>query len=212
MKMPIRIVFAFFLLTVIACRPVDAPPNVDIEEENLSESEVESESDNIEDGDPLGSNYDLEVKDATEDVEICSGNAATQDPIADLIGFNVTNLDGFITVNVNLVQGIESDPPLDIFVEFANDAVPTTEPGGGRRTILVHFFAVVFSGGWLDAFTGETDNTDMTISWHRQTGVLTINFPSEYLGKGEVSVIVSSIHRLNDNTCDSTETGSIVLE
>ena len=115
-------------------------------------------------------------------------------------------------VNVNLAQGIDSDPPMDIFIEFDNDGVPTAEPGGGQRTILVNFFSVVFNGGWFDALTGETDNTAMTISWHRPTGVLNIEFPNEYLGAGEITVSVSSIHRLPESTCDGTESGLFSLK
>ena len=70
---------------------------------------------------------------------------------------------------------------------------------------------VSWSGGWLDALTGETDNTAMTISWFRSTGILNIEFPSDYLGAGEIVVSVSSIHLLSENTCDQTETGVFTI-
>ena len=190
-----------------ACQPVSAST----EEKNIGNIEGQITPEEEENEESLDTDYDLEVKDESADVEICSGNVATDDPVTDLTSFNISDRDGLISANVNLAQGIDSDPPMDIFIEFENDGIPTAEPGGGKRTILVHFFSVVFSGGWFDDLTGETDNTAMTISWHRQTGILNIEFPNEYLGAGEMAISVSSIHRLSDNTCDHIETGFFTL-
>ena len=207
MNLSVRYVSIIILMFTLACQPV----STSTEEENISITEREIVPEEEENEESLDTDYDLEVIDKSLDVEICSGGLPTDDPVTDLTGFNISDRDGFISLNVNLVQGIDSDPPLDIFIEFENDGIPTAEPGGGKRTILVHFFSVVFSGGWLDALTGETDNTAMTISWFRSTGILNIEFPREYLGAGEMAISVSSIHLLSENTCDNTETGLFSL-
>lgn len=212
MKSSVRFYFVIFLLLLSACQPVSTSPAADSKDENSSDSDSDVLPEEEAAEESAGGNYDLEVKDEIADVETCSGNTPTEDPVADLTSFNISNIDGFISLNVILAQGIDSDPPMDIFIEFDNDAVPTAESGGGQRTILVNFFSVVFNGGWFDALTGETDNTAMTISWHRPTGVLNIEFPNEYLGAGEIAVSVSSIHRLPESTCDSTASGLFTLE